>query len=593
LNSIFHDAFHCIFYGRSHGTSHSRSHSRSHGSSHGRSHLFSATLICLGLLFSSLTFAESRLENLSARGFVGIDDEVLIGGFVITGSTQKTIVLRARGPALSDAGVSGALSNPTITLFSGQNPIDTNDDWQDHPNQDQIPNNLKPANPLESVILISLDPGAYTVIVSGVNGEEGIGLIEIFEVGNNGDTRLLNLSARSQISSGDNILISGLIITGIENQRVLIRAKGPSLIDDGVTGALTNPRLTLLSGLNVVDNNDDWQGHFRMNDIPPSLKPSNDLDSAILIELAPGPYTAIVEGNDATGGIGIVEVFDLGTVIPTPLVLGDSITTTEGILISIDVLQNDENININSLSIAQNPANGTAAVIGNIIDYTPNNGFTGEDIFQYSVTDSRGNLLSGDVVVTVEPFVATQLDVLNLNIPLANYAQLNNSELNSTVLTSPVIGLDIPIDTVSFSITLQGDDVAAEGQNLFISSLNDPLGMGPLPFQKEVLFCDPGLCSALVPRKPEFIIRTGSQTGTQTGNWQYTLGTLESSLDEIDLNSLSLDIVVRRGPQPNLSANFPATLKIKPYLTASSISDLLRTVRTLAASSLGENGLTT
>jgi len=522
-------------------------------------------LIGFGFLFSNLLFAESRLQNLSARGFVGVNDEILIGGFVITGSTQKTVVLRARGPALSNAGVTGALSNPTTTLFSGQSAIDSNDDWQNHGNQHLVPENLKPSNSLESVILRSLDAGAYTVIVSGVGNEQGIGLIEVFELDSNGDTRLLNLSARAQITSDDNILITGLIITGIEHQRVLIRAKGPSLIDDGVPDALENPRLTLLSGQNVIDNNDDWQSHPRMNDIPVSLKPTNDLDSAILIELAPGAYTAIVESNNALGGIGIVEVFDLGTVVPIPLVLNDSISTSENILISIDVLQNDENINENSLSISQNPTNGLAVVNNGLIDYTPNDNFTGEDLLLYSVTDGTGNLLIGELSITVVAFVATRIVTSNLTIPTTNYTQQNNVELSSTVLTSPNFPFSISNDTVSFSITLQGDDVATDGQNLFISSLSDPLGMGPSPFQKEVLFCDPGLCSALIPRKPEII--------TQTGSWQYTLGTLESSLTGIDLNSLILNIVVRKGPQPNLAANFPATLEIKPYLTATSISE--------------------
>jgi hypothetical protein len=517
------------------------------------------------LFVSQINIAESRLENLAARGFVGIDDNVLIGGFVITGNDQRTIIIRARGPALTDAGVTGALSNPTVTLFSEQTPLDSNDNWKDHSDQNLIPDNLKPTDDNEAVIPISLIPGAYTAIVSGVNQEQGIGLIEVFEIDTSGDARLLNLAARAKISTGDNILISGLIVTGTEKQRFVIRAKGPSLEQSGLTNVLADPQLTLLSGQIVITSNNDWQSHIQADSIPDSLKPTNELEAAIFVELDPGAYTAIVNDINNTSGIGIVEVFDLGTVIPVASLIDDTITTSENELISIDILANDENINTASLSIFQAPTNGTASIVNGKIDYLPTSDFSGEDSLQYSVQDNTGESFTANVTITINPFVATTLSRLGLSIPNSNYTQLNNAELNSTVLTSPSTLFNISDDTVSYSITLQGEDVLSSGQNLFIASLTNPSGSGPSPIQRNVVFCDTGLCSALVPRKPSI--------EAETGNWQYGLGTLEDSLSAIDVNNLSLDIVVRKGPSPNLQANFPASLKIKPFLTASSIAE--------------------
>ena len=492
---------------------------------------------------------------------------MLIGGFIITGNDQKTIIIRARGPALTDAEVTGALSNPTVTLFDGQTPLDSNNDWKDHPDRNLIPENLKPTNDNEAVIPIILTPGPYTAIVSGVNQEQGIGLIEVFEIDTNGDARLLNLSARAQISAGDNVLISGLIVTGIEKQRVVIRAKGPSLKKDDpdLTNLLQDPHLTLLSGLRVVTSNNDWLNHEQVDNIPDSLKPTNELEAAIYIELEPGAYTAIVRDLNNNSGIGIVEVFDLGTVIPVAILLDDTVITTENELISIDVLSNDENINTASLSISQAPVNGSASIVNGKIDYLPTSNFSGEDVLQYTVLDNAGDSFTASVTITINPFVTTTLSRLGLSIPNSNYTQLNNAELNSTVLTSPSTSFNISDDTVSYSITLQGEDVDANGQNLFITSLTNPSGSGPSPIQRNVVFCDTGLCSALVPRKPSI--------EAEAGNWQYSVGTLEDSLSAIDLNSLSLDIVVRNGPSPNLQANFPATLKIKPFLTSTTITE--------------------
>ncbi|MFT7685866.1 MAG: bacillolysin, partial [Candidatus Azotimanducaceae bacterium] len=165
----------------------------------------------------------NRLENLATRGFVGTGDRVLIGGLVISGSEPKTVLIRASGPALRDAGVTGTLEDPKIDLLSGATLIDSNDDWQNHPNAQQVPKGLQPSDTLESAMVVTLNPGAYTAIVSGFNGGEGIGLVEVFELDDTRLTRLQNIATRGFIGTGDQVLIGGLIISGQESKKVVIR----------------------------------------------------------------------------------------------------------------------------------------------------------------------------------------------------------------------------------------------------------------------------------------------------------------------------------------------------------------------------------
>jgi hypothetical protein len=253
----------------------------------------------------------SRLKNIATRGFIGADDNVLIGGLVINGATPKTVIIRAKGPSLLQAGLPGAMSDPQMTLFSGATIIDGNDDFQDHDSAHMIPIELIPSDSRESVIVATLAPGAYTAIVSGVNSEEGIGLIEVFELEDTGETRLINIGTRGYVGTGDKVLIGGLVIAGSGTHKIVIRAKGPSLVEQGVSGALENPQMYLFSDALIIDSNDDWQSHVRAGDIPDDLKPNNELEATIYTELAPGAYTVIVEGVGQTSGIGIVEVFEV------------------------------------------------------------------------------------------------------------------------------------------------------------------------------------------------------------------------------------------------------------------------------------------
>ena len=118
-----------------------------------------------------------------------------------------------------------------------------------------------PSCALESAILITLNPGAYTIHLSGVNGGTGVGLIEVFEADSGATSELVNLSTRSPVQIGDNVVIGGFVIDGNTPKTVLVRGRGPSMSGAPffVPGALANPTLRLFSGQAVIAQNDNWQ----------------------------------------------------------------------------------------------------------------------------------------------------------------------------------------------------------------------------------------------------------------------------------------------------------------------------------------------
>jgi hypothetical protein len=235
----------------------------------------------------------------------------MIGGFVITGSAPKKVVVRARGPSLAPFGITNALANPMLQLFSGQAVIASNDDWIAAPNHADITaSGFAPDNPLESAILTTLAPGAYTAIVSGVNNLTGVAIVEVFEV-DHPEIPLANISTRGRVLTGNDVMIGGFVIQGNAPQTVVVRARGPSLVPFGITNALANPVLQLYSGPTLIATNDDWGSNAQAAAAitASGFAPDHPLESAILITLSPGAYTAIVTGAAGTTGVGIVEVF--------------------------------------------------------------------------------------------------------------------------------------------------------------------------------------------------------------------------------------------------------------------------------------------
>ncbi len=255
----------------------------------------------------------TRLLNIATRGRVETVDNVMIAGFIIQGSSPKKVLIRARGPSLAAApfNVPGTLSDPFLTLYSGATPIDSNDDFAQHANAAQIPADWIPANAKEAAIVTTLNPGAYTAIVNGVGATSGVAIVEVFEIDQPG-TPLINIATRGPVYTGDNVMIAGLIIQGDAPKTVLITARGPSMAGPphNVPGTLSDPVLTLYSGQTPIASNDNWVSASNASQIQTAIgAPSNTLESAILITLQPGAYTAIVNGANNATGLGIVEVF--------------------------------------------------------------------------------------------------------------------------------------------------------------------------------------------------------------------------------------------------------------------------------------------
>lgn len=249
-----------------------------------------------------------RLLNISTRAFVGTGSDVLIGGFVIGGSTPKTVAIRAIGPSLANFGVSGTLSDPQLQLFQGSTQLASNNNWQDSNAAAIQASGFAPTDARESVILTTLPPGAYTAIVSGVGNTTGVGLVEVYEI-DAPSMPLINISGRGLVTTGDNVMIGGFVVTGSAPRTVVVRALGPSLANFGVTGVLQNPQIQLYQGSTLIAFNDNWQDSNAAAIQASGFAPPNPAEPAIRITLQPGAYTAVVSGVGNTTGVAIVEVY--------------------------------------------------------------------------------------------------------------------------------------------------------------------------------------------------------------------------------------------------------------------------------------------
>jgi hypothetical protein len=236
-------------------------------------------------------------------------DNVLIGGFIVTGTQPKRVIVRAIGPSLP---FPGSLADPTLDLRdSGGALIRSNDNWRSDQELEIIATTIPPSNDLESAIVAILpaNSSAYTAIVRGVNDGTGIGVVEAYDLNRAVNSKLANISTRGLVQTGDNVLIGGLIVLGQTPLRVIVRAIGPSL---PVAGALADPMLELRDGNGgLIDSNDNWRSDHESEIIATTIPPTNDLESAIVRNLAPGTYTAIVRGVGDTTGVGVVEAYNL------------------------------------------------------------------------------------------------------------------------------------------------------------------------------------------------------------------------------------------------------------------------------------------
>ncbi len=254
--------------------------------------------------------------NLSTRMQVQTGANVGIGGFIITGSAPKHVLLRAIGPSLTGSGIPDSLADPILELHGpGAFVTITNDNWRDTQEAEIQATGIPPTNNLESAISATLAPGNYTAIIKGKNNTSGLALVEVYDL-DQSVGKLANISTRAFVSTGANVVIAGFILgNNGGNDRIAVRGLGPSLAAAGLSNVLADPVLELRDGNGVLRvSNNDWQDNPAQAAelIAAGLAPTNSLESGIAVTLPPGAYTALLAGLNNGTGLGLVEIYDRG-----------------------------------------------------------------------------------------------------------------------------------------------------------------------------------------------------------------------------------------------------------------------------------------
>ncbi|RKX34396.1 MAG: hypothetical protein DRP71_07260 [Verrucomicrobia bacterium] len=291
---------------------------------------------------AALLTSFGRIANISTRGQVLTGASILIGGFVIEGTEDKSVLIRAIGPQLGVYGVAGALTDPSIELYRSSDgptepPFAVNTNWENVvysegwiPLANAAEIALLTADlggfPLEAgskdaVVFLKLSPGGYTAKVKGVGGTTGVGLVEIYDADDAAVlSDVINISTRGNIGTAADILIAGFVIDGDRSKTVLVRGIGPTLGGFGVAGTITDPFLKIQRNqggtLEDVATNDNWGDAANAAEIPVVSQTvggfpleTGSADAAILITLPPGIYTAKLSGVGGVTGNGLVEVY--------------------------------------------------------------------------------------------------------------------------------------------------------------------------------------------------------------------------------------------------------------------------------------------
>jgi hypothetical protein len=264
----------------------------------------------------------TKLFNISTRGPVQMGNDVMIAGFIIQGDSEKRLVFRGIGPTLTQLGVASAISDPTLTLVDANGTQRAfNDDYTSDSADDQQTledNGLTPDDSRESAIVATLEPGAYTAILRGKTN--GVGLVEVYDISNDLSTKLVNISTRGKVEMGDNgAMIAGFIVATPQNQpgtaqSVAIRAIGPTLKNFGINDSLADTTLDIYRGSQLILSNDNWRTNSQQDQQTlqaNGLAPTNDKEAAIVTNLDPGSYSAVVRGKSNTTGVALVEVYNL------------------------------------------------------------------------------------------------------------------------------------------------------------------------------------------------------------------------------------------------------------------------------------------
>ena len=235
----------------------------------------------------------------------------MIGGFIILGNKSKKVIVRALGPSLAKAGVTGAMADPILKLHNSKGTlIASNDNWTTR-RSSVVATGIPPRDGHESAIVATLQPGNYTSVVESKTGVPGVALFELYDL-DAASSHLVNISTRGKVGIGDNVVIGGFIIGGDQPTKVLIRAIGPSLAKSGISNALQDPKLELHGPTgSLIFANDNWRSAQQQQIVASGVPPKDNKEAAIIATLKPGSYTAIVRGKGTATGVALVEVYNL------------------------------------------------------------------------------------------------------------------------------------------------------------------------------------------------------------------------------------------------------------------------------------------
>ncbi len=252
------------------------------------------------------------LDNISSRVSVQSGDNVMIGGFIVQGSTPKTMALRALGPSLENEGVTGVLSDPILDLRDATGAlIATNDSWNQADAESLTAFGLAPTDSREAALIVTLPAGTYSAVVHGKGSHRGVALFELYNLDHTQGS-VANISTRGLVQTGDQVMIGGFIVGGTTPTKVIVRAIGPSLAAAGVSDALLDPTIELYdSEGTLLAANDNWRSDQATAIVASTIPPTDDREAAIVRTLAPGAYSAIVRGANNTTGVALFEAYSL------------------------------------------------------------------------------------------------------------------------------------------------------------------------------------------------------------------------------------------------------------------------------------------
>lgn len=259
---------------------------------------------------------QTPLTNLSTRTLIGKGDEQLIAGFSVEGTAPVRVAVRAQGPGLSHFNLRNPAQSTRIKVYdSAGHLLGENSAWQDHPNWRLLQGtNTAPLDAREAAMILTLWPGTYTAVVSDDTGTNGVGIVEAFNIDNLSPTRLVNLSSRGFVGANDARMIAGFTLS--LPKTVVIRTQGPGLAAYGVSNPVMDTVLTVVAQASgqTIATNDDWRDgdtNQRLRTDLADFAPSDTRDSALVLSLPAGAYTALVSSKRAPG-VGIVELFEVG-----------------------------------------------------------------------------------------------------------------------------------------------------------------------------------------------------------------------------------------------------------------------------------------